>query len=57
MQIYFTPIMWAIPIILWIFSAAKLENFINWPNGMYDLVMDEVLADADKQTARKVDEN
>ena len=27
------------------------------PNGMYDLVMDEVLEDADKQTAHKIDEH
>jgi len=28
--------------------------FIENPNGMYDLVMDEVLADADKETAKKI---
>ena len=31
--------------------------FIENPNGMYDLVMDEVLEDADKQTAHKIDEH
>ena len=30
--------------------------FIENPNGMYDLVMDEVLEDADKETAKKIDE-
>ena len=31
--------------------------FIENPNGMYDLVMDEVLDDADRETATKIDEN
>ena len=33
-------------------EIAFMEN----PNGMYDLVMDEVLEDADKQTAKKTDD-
>ena len=41
-----------------IIKETKAEiAFIENPNGMYDLVMDEVLEDADKQTARKADEN
>lgn len=41
-----------------IIKETKAEiAFIENPNGMYDLVMDEVLADADTETARKKDEN
>ena len=31
--------------------------FIENPNGLYDLVMDEVLDDADRETAKKNDKN
>ena len=39
-----------------IIKETKAEiAFIENPNGMYDLVMDEVLDDADKETAKKID--
>ena len=41
-----------------IIKETKTEiAFIENPNGMYDLVMDEVLDDADRETAKKTDEN
>ena len=40
-----------------IIKETKAEiAFIENPNGMYDLVMDEVLDDADRETARKANE-
>ena len=40
-----------------IIKETKAEiAFIENPNGMYDLVMDEVLDDADRETAKKTNE-
>jgi len=37
-------------------ETKKEIAFIENPNGMYDLVYDEILEDADTETAKKIDE-
>ena len=37
-------------------ETKKEIAFVENPNGLYDLVYDEIIADADTETARKKDE-